>query len=98
MTLAVVDSVAFDSVPTPFGEREHMLGGSATHFSLAASFFTKVRVVGVVGEDFGDDQIGALGARGIDTEGPWLPPSVSPVLRLAWPGCGQGSTTRSRSR
>jgi sugar/nucleoside kinase (ribokinase family) len=68
MTLAVVGSVAFDSVLTPFGERECMLGGSATHFSLAASFFTRVRVVGVVGEDFGDDQLAVFHRRGIDTE------------------------------
>jgi sugar/nucleoside kinase (ribokinase family) len=68
MTLAVVGSVAFDSVQTPFGARERMLGGSATHFSLAASFFTRVRVVGVVGEDFGSDQFAVLHRRGIDTE------------------------------
>lgn len=45
-----------------------MLGGSATHFSLAASFFTKVRVVGIVGDDFGDEQTAVLTSRGIDTE------------------------------
>ena len=50
MAVTCVGSVAFDSVETPFGSRERMLGGSATHFSLAASFFTYVRVVGVVGE------------------------------------------------
>ena len=53
MSLTVVGSIAFDSVRTPFGERERMLGGSAVHFSLAASFFTEVRVVGPVGDDFG---------------------------------------------
>jgi sugar/nucleoside kinase (ribokinase family) len=68
MSLVVVGSVAFDSVATPFGERERMLGGSATHFSLAASFFTQVRVVGIVGEDFGEEQTGVLTRRGIDTE------------------------------
>jgi sugar/nucleoside kinase (ribokinase family) len=68
MSLVVVGSVAFDSVATPFGERERMLGGSATHFSLAARFFTRVRVVGIVGEDFGEEQESVLTSRGIDTE------------------------------
>ena len=55
MSLLVVGSVAFDAVETPFGKREKMLGGSATHFSLSASFFTDVSVVGVVGGDFGEE-------------------------------------------
>ena len=59
MSLVVVGSIAFDAVQTPFGQREKMLGGSAVHFSLAASFFTDVRVVGPVGDDFGDDEYGA---------------------------------------
>ena len=67
MTLVVVGSIAFDAVKTPFGERERMLGGSAVHFSLAASFFTDVSVVGPVGDDFGDDEYSVLHARGIDT-------------------------------
>ena len=54
MGLTVVGSIAFDSVRTPFGERDRMLGGSAVHFALAASFFTEVRVVGPVGDDFGE--------------------------------------------
>src|SRR5919202_5537691 len=68
MALTVVGSIAFDSVRTPFGERERMLGGSAVHFSLAASFFTEVRVVGPVGEDFGDAEYAVLRERGVDTE------------------------------
>ncbi|MBM3667388.1 MAG: sugar kinase [Actinobacteria bacterium] len=68
MSLTVVGSIAFDSVRTPFGERERMLGGSAVHFSLAASFFTEVRVVGPVGEDFGAEQLGVLEGRGVGTE------------------------------
>lgn len=68
MSLLVVGSVAFDSVETPFGSRERMLGGSATHFALAARFFTDVRVVGVVGDDFTDDHVAVLETRGIDTE------------------------------
>ena len=67
MSLAVVGSIAFDAVKTPFGERPRMLGGSAVHFSLAASFFTDVRVVGPVGDDFGDEEYAVLHARGVDT-------------------------------
>jgi sugar/nucleoside kinase (ribokinase family) len=68
MSLVVVGSIAFDSVRTPFGERERMLGGSAVHFSLAASFFTDVRVVGPVGDDFGSEQYAVMRDRGINTE------------------------------
>jgi sugar/nucleoside kinase (ribokinase family) len=66
MSLTVVGSIAFDSVRTPFGERERMLGGSAVHFALAAGFFTEVRVVGPVGDDFSDDHVELLRARGAD--------------------------------
>ncbi|MFN8133366.1 MAG: PfkB family carbohydrate kinase [Solirubrobacteraceae bacterium] len=68
MSLTVVGSIAFDAVRTPFGERERMLGGSAVHFSLAASFFTDVRVVGPVGDDFGADEYAPLRARGVATD------------------------------
>jgi len=54
MSLTVVGSVAFDALETPFGKRDRVLGGAATHFGLSASFFTKVNAVGVVGGDFGD--------------------------------------------
>ena len=67
MSLTVVGSIAFDSVRTPFGERDRMLGGSAVHFALAASFFTDVGVVGPVGDDFGDERARrAAQARGRD--------------------------------
>jgi sugar/nucleoside kinase (ribokinase family) len=69
MSLTVVGSIAFDSVSTPFGSRERMLGGTAVHFSLAASFFTDVHVIGPVGEDFGEHELGVLERRGIDTSG-----------------------------
>ena len=65
MSLTVVGSIAFDSVRTPFGERERMLGGTSVHFSLAARFFTEVRPVGPVGDDFGDEEIELLSSRGI---------------------------------
>jgi len=68
MSLTVVGSIAFDAVKTPFGERERMLGGSAVHFSLAASFFDEVRVVGPVGDDFGDDEYAVLHGRGVKTD------------------------------
>jgi sugar/nucleoside kinase (ribokinase family) len=68
MSLTVVGSIAFDSVRTPFGERERMLGGSAVHFSLAASFFTDVRVVGPVGDDFGEQELGVLADHGVNTD------------------------------
>jgi cytidine kinase len=68
MSVTVVGSIAFDAVKTPFGERERMLGGAAVHFSLAASFFTEVRPVGPVGDDFGAEQLEVLEARGVLTE------------------------------
>jgi sugar/nucleoside kinase (ribokinase family) len=68
MALTVVGSIAFDAVKTPFGERERMLGGAAVHFSLAASFFTEVRPVGPVGDDFGEEEFAVLEQRGIVTE------------------------------
>jgi sugar/nucleoside kinase (ribokinase family) len=68
MSLVVVGSIAFDAVKTPFGERERMLGGSAVHFSLAASFFGDVRVVGPVGDDFGDEEYAVLHDRGVNTD------------------------------
>jgi sugar/nucleoside kinase (ribokinase family) len=67
MSLLVVGSVAFDGVQTPFGKRDKMLGGSATHFSISASFFTDVRVVGVVGADFGRAEDEVFERHGIDT-------------------------------
>jgi sugar/nucleoside kinase (ribokinase family) len=62
----VVGSIAYDTVKTPFGERERMLGGAAVHFALAASFFDDVRVVGSVGEDFGEEQLEVMRRRGVD--------------------------------
>ncbi|MBV9802890.1 MAG: sugar kinase [Solirubrobacterales bacterium] len=66
MSITVVGSVAYDAVKTPFGERERMLGGAATYFALAASFFDQVHVVGRVGDDFGDDDLSVLATRGTD--------------------------------
>jgi sugar/nucleoside kinase (ribokinase family) len=69
MSLTVVGSIAFDAVKTPFGEREKMLGGAATHFALAASFFVDgVRPVGPVGDDFGEAEYQVLRDRGVVTD------------------------------
>ena len=69
MPLLVVGSVAFDSIQTPTAVRERVIGGSATYFSYAASYFTKVRLVGVVGEDWPVEHTQLLQARGVDTAG-----------------------------
>jgi sugar/nucleoside kinase (ribokinase family) len=66
VSITVVGSVAFDAVKTPFGERERMLGGAATYFALAASFFDRVHVVGRVGGDFGEEDLAVLSTRGTD--------------------------------
>jgi sugar/nucleoside kinase (ribokinase family) len=67
--LLVVGSVAFDNVITPYGEKEHILGGAASYCSLAASYYTQVRMVGVIGNDFGEEHLNRLRSRGIDLEG-----------------------------
>jgi len=69
MAITVVGSVAYDTIETPVGRRDRCLGGAATYFSLAASFFTDVRVIAVVGEDFGPEQEAVFKARSIDTRG-----------------------------
>jgi sugar/nucleoside kinase (ribokinase family) len=69
MAILVVGSVAFDTVETPFGRAERVLGGSASFFSVAASFFVPVNLVGVVGRDFGEAQLAAFRGRNIDLEG-----------------------------
>lgn len=67
MSLLVVGSVAFDAVETPFGKCDKMLGGSASHFSLSASYYTEVRIVGVVGGDFGEIEQKVFDDHGVDT-------------------------------
>jgi sugar/nucleoside kinase (ribokinase family) len=68
MTLTVVGSIAFDAVETLHGSRDRLLGGSAVHFSLASSFFAETRVVGPVGDDFGEAEYAVLRSRGVITE------------------------------
>src|SRR5204863_4588624 len=69
MSIVVVGSVAYDGIKSPSGSVDRCLGGSATYFSLAASYFTKVRVVAVVGDDFAAEHENVLKKRGVDTLG-----------------------------
>ncbi|MBK5226712.1 MAG: sugar kinase, partial [Thermoleophilia bacterium] len=69
MSILVVGSVALDSVETPFGTVDDALGGAAVYFSYAASFFNRVRLVGVIGEDFPQEHIELLAGRNIDLAG-----------------------------
>jgi sugar/nucleoside kinase (ribokinase family) len=69
MSLLVVGTLAYDTIETVAGRREEILGGSATHFSMAASIFGATRLVGVVGGDFRGEDLELLGARGVDTSG-----------------------------
>jgi len=69
LSILVVGSVAFDTLKTPYGERQKILGGAATYFSLSASYFTDVRVVAVVGEDFTPENEAVMTKRGVDTRG-----------------------------
>jgi len=80
--ILVVGSVAFDTIETPFGRGDEVLGGSATYFSTAASFFTGVRLVAVVGEDFPEVHRSFLGARNIDLAGL----QVTPGETFRWKG------------
>jgi sugar/nucleoside kinase (ribokinase family) len=69
LSILVVGSIAFDSVETPFGKAEEVLGGSASYFSIAASFFTDIRLVAVVGEDFPREHLSFFRERGVDLQG-----------------------------
>jgi sugar/nucleoside kinase (ribokinase family) len=82
MKIIVVGSVALDSIKTPFGEHADILGGSATHFALAASFFTDVGLVAVVGEDFPKEHISFLEERSVDLRGL----EVAPGRTFRWRG------------
>jgi cytidine kinase len=68
MSLTVVGSIAFDAVETQFGKRDRLLGGAAVHFALASSFLAETRVVGPVGDDFGEAEYAVLRARGVNTD------------------------------
>ena len=82
MSILVVGSVAFDNIVAPSGTVNDCLGGAATHFALAASYFTPVRVIGVVGEDFTPEHEAVFAKRGIDTTGI----EHAPGLSFHWTG------------
>jgi sugar/nucleoside kinase (ribokinase family) len=90
----VVGSIAFDSIRTPFGEAPDVLGGSATYFSVAASFFAPVRLVGVVGEDFPEEHIKGLAGRRIDTSGLQRVPGGK---TFRWRGSYQGAMNEAKT-
>ena len=69
MSLVVVGSVAYDAVETPHGKVDRMLGGASTYIALAASYFTKITIVAVVGDDFAQEDVDLLASRNIDLEG-----------------------------
>ena len=81
-SLVVVGSIAYDSVETPFGKVEEALGGAATYAGIAAAYFTEVRIVGAVGNDFGKGDFSLLESRNIDLAGL----DVLPGLTFRWSG------------
>jgi sugar/nucleoside kinase (ribokinase family) len=93
MAILVVGSVAFDSIETPHGKVDHCLGGAATHFALAASYFTDVRVIAVVGEDFLPKHEAVFSARGIDTRGI----ERAPGLSFHWTGAYAGNLSEAQT-
>jgi sugar/nucleoside kinase (ribokinase family) len=93
MSILVVGSVAFDSIETPSGAVDHCLGGAATHFALAASYFTQVRVIAVVGEDFTPEHEAVLTRRGIDTRGI----ERAKGLSFHWTGSYTGSLNEAQT-
>jgi sugar/nucleoside kinase (ribokinase family) len=93
MGILVVGSVAFDSIETPHGKVDHCLGGAATHVALAASYFTDVRVIAVVGEDFTPQHEAVLTRRGIDTQGI----ERAPGLTFHWTGSYAGNLDEAKT-
>jgi len=93
MSLLVVGSVAFDSLETPYGKAEEVLGGSASFFSVTASYFAPVKVVAVVGEDFGEEQLRVFTSRSIDIEGL----ERAPGKTFRWRGEYQGDMSEART-
>ncbi len=93
MSIVVVGSVAFDSIETPHGSVKDCLGGAATHFALAASYFTDVRVIGVVGRDFTAEHEAVMTRRGIDTRGI----ERADGLSFHWAGSYTGSLNEAQT-
>jgi len=93
MSILVVGYVAFDDITSPSGTRTNVLGGAATYFGLAASYFTKVRIVGVVGEDFAPEHEEVLKKRGIDTRGI----ERAPGKTFRWGGTYAGNLNEAKT-
>jgi sugar/nucleoside kinase (ribokinase family) len=93
MSILVVGSVAFDNIESPHGVVKDCLGGAATHFSLAASYFTQVRVIGVVGKDFTAEHDAIFTRRGIDTKGI----ERSEGLSFHWTGSYSGNMDEAKT-
>jgi sugar/nucleoside kinase (ribokinase family) len=93
LAILVVGSVAFDTVETPRGKVENVVAGAATYFAIAASYFTDVRLVGVVGEDFGPEHEAVLIERGIDTRG--LEHAAGKTFR--WEGAYSGAMNEAKT-
>ncbi|MCL5670336.1 MAG: PfkB family carbohydrate kinase [Acidobacteria bacterium] len=93
MSLLVVGSVAFDSIRTPHGEVDGILGGSATFFSVAASWFGPVKVVAVVGDDFGEEHLEVFRLRSIETSGL----ERAPGKTFRWHGEYSGNMNEART-
>lgn len=93
MSILVVGSVAFDNIETPHGAVKDCLGGAATHFSLAASYFTPVRVIAVVGKDFTAEHEAIFTRRGIDTRGI----ERSEGLSFHWTGSYSGNMDEAKT-
>jgi sugar/nucleoside kinase (ribokinase family) len=93
MAILVVGSVAFDNIETPHGKVDNCLGGAATHFSLAASYFTPVRVIAVVGKDFTAEHEAVFSRRGIDTQGI----ERSNGLSFHWTGAYSGNMDEAKT-
>ena len=91
--LLVVGSLAYDGITTPSGSVDRALGGSANYFSLASSLFTKVRVVGVVGEDYGQEDYELLNKRGVDLSGL----SKVPGKTFFWQGSYEGDLNEAKT-
>lgn len=91
--ILVVGSLAYDSIQTPFGKAERALGGSANYFSLAASLFSPVRVVGVVGEDYSEDDMSLLKKRKVNIEGM----SRVPGKTFHWEGFYEGDMNEAKT-
>jgi len=93
-SLLVVGSVALDTVETPHGKLEDGLGGSAVYFSYAASFFTRVRLVGVVGQDFPQGFVDLIGSRDVDTAGLQIVDGKT----FRWSGAYEGAMNEAETK